>query len=94
VNLLRILQKRLHLCLEDKRLLEPEQQCDVAATSEIQVAAGCNEFLNNALFVGYAPHDAPRYCAIVIYERLPSGHYGADATGRQVAELLAEAMHE
>ncbi len=63
-------------------------------TGTAEVGRVRNEFLNNALFVGYAPHDTPRYCAIVVYERLPSGRYGAGAAGPQVAKLLAEAMRE
>lgn len=45
---------------------------------------------NNAWFVGYAPAEAPRFVAVVVYERVP-GH-GASTVGPYVARLLEEAL--
>ncbi len=49
---------------------------------------------NNTSFVGYAPYDDPRYCAIVVFENMPQKRYGAEAAGDPVARLLAEALRE
>ncbi len=50
--------------------------------------------LNTAWFVGYAPYDAPRYCAVFVVERMEHKSYGADVSGDPVAALLAEALVE
>jgi penicillin-binding protein 2 len=44
---------------------------------------------DHALFVGYAPVDAPRYACAVIVEH---GSHGADAAGPVVRDLLWEAQ--
>ena len=46
---------------------------------------------NNTWFVGYAPYDDPRYVAVVVFERMPSGAHGASTVGEYVAQLLREA---
>jgi cell division protein FtsI/penicillin-binding protein 2 len=49
---------------------------------------------NNTIFVGYAPHDDPRYCAVVAFQGMPERRYGGDAAAEPVARLLAEALRE
>lgn len=63
-------------------------------TGTAEVAIAPKTFLNNTSFVGYAPYDDPRYCAIVVLERMPEKRYGAEAAGNHVAELLREALRE
>jgi penicillin-binding protein 2 len=50
--------------------------------------------LNNASFVGYAPFDDPRYCAVVSYEGVPQETYGGGLAGEPVAALLRMALAE
>ncbi len=45
---------------------------------------------HNAWFVAFAPASAPRFVAVVVYEKV-AGH-GAETAGRPVARLLAEAL--
>lgn len=45
---------------------------------------------NNAWFVAFAPADAPRYVAVVVYERV-TGH-GAATVGSHAGRLLQEAL--
>ena len=52
--------------------------------------AGRERKENNAWFVAYAPADAPRYVAVVVFEKVP-GH-GASTVGPHVARLLEEAL--
>lgn len=64
-----------------------------SGTAEIQRRPedpGTGKFVNNAWFVGYAPHDAPRYVAVVVFERV-LGH-GAEVSGQPVAALLEAAL--
>jgi cell division protein FtsI/penicillin-binding protein 2 len=45
---------------------------------------------NNAWFVAFAPASAPRYAAVVVFERV--AEHGASMAGPQTARLLAEAL--
>ena len=50
--------------------------------------------LNNSSFVGFAPFDDPRYCAIVSFEGTAQKVYGGGVAGDPVARLLAKALDE
>lgn len=94
---------RLRAALRDVVLDEADGTAwKIAALHEVRAAGKTGtaevgidgKFVNNATFVGYAPHDDPRYCAVVTLERVPTGTYGGGAAGPHVARLLAEALRE
>ena len=53
---------------------------------------GAGNFVNNAWFVAYAPHDAPRFVSVVVFERVPD--HGAARAAEPAAKLLEEALRE
>ncbi len=55
---------------------------------------GQAKYVNNTWFVGYAPHDAPRFAAVVVFERMKPGAHGATEAGDPVGRLLIEALSE
>lgn len=63
---------------------------DVGAAGKSGTRDDPNASANNAWFVAFAPYGAPRYVAVVVYEKVP-GH-GSDTAGGHVGRLLAEAL--